>query len=75
MVAKQTKTKEKNVLKRAPQLRSPVNRTNILKTQYSNNKASMADINKTQAAKNHYRGKTHISNIIFSNMKILHHKP
>jgi hypothetical protein len=76
MVAKQTKTKEKKILKGAPQLRSLVNRTNILKLQYNTNKASMANINKnSQTAKNHYRGKTHISNIIFSNMKSLHHKP
>jgi hypothetical protein len=70
MVAKQTKTKENIVLKGAPQLRSLINCTNILKTQYNTSKAIMANINKnSQTTKNNYRGKTHINNIIFSNIK------
>jgi hypothetical protein len=72
MAEKQTKTKEKIILKGAPQLRSQINCTNILKTQYNTSKAIMAGINKnSQIVRNHYRGKTHINNFIISNMKIL----
>ncbi len=68
---------KKDFLKiRAPQLRSLINCTNILEIQYNTSKTIMASINKnSQTTKNHYIWKTHINNIIFSNMKILQHKP
>jgi hypothetical protein len=75
MAAKQTKKKDFFILG-APQLRSLINCTNILEIPYNTSKTIMADINKnSQTTKNHYIGKTHINNIIFSNMKILQHKP
>jgi hypothetical protein len=73
----QNKTKKKDFfILGTPQLRSLINCINILKTQYNTSKAIMASINKnSQTTRNHYRGKTHVNNIIFSNMKILQHKP
>jgi hypothetical protein len=71
---KKIQRKKKIVLEGAPQLRSLINHTNILKIQY--NKATMVDINKnSKTARNEYKGKTHINNIIFCNMRILQHKP
>jgi metal-dependent HD superfamily phosphatase/phosphodiesterase len=48
------------------------NCTSISKIQYNTNKSIMVSINRnSQTTKNHHKGKTHINNIIFSNMKTL----
>jgi hypothetical protein len=63
--------KRKNYTRRSTIIKA-INHTSISRIQYNINKAIMVSINRnSQPTKNYHGGKTHINNIIFSNMKTL----